>query len=243
MYDYLDELKQAEEPVRQAVDKTEEVLGELNAAESRSPGCERQPWEPSLWERWFRRRRARLKQAEGRALRGFLEGFRPLVLILYAAILVRLDPADDRGKKAKEGTQRKVAGIAESERSSAQVSYEPGCYYSRVGEAQNQEDKRRASYRQALFQLENVFENDGEYYAKAAREDPSLRGVRENEHTQHDLRKLIEKYGGITDDDLAEKPPSRGSLGKVVAEELASIGSFGRLIGRYITILRRGHAD
>ena len=43
MYDYLDELKQAEEPVRQAVDKTEEVLGELNAGSLDPQGAKGNP--------------------------------------------------------------------------------------------------------------------------------------------------------------------------------------------------------
>lgn len=229
-YDYLDELKQAEETARQAVDRAEEVLGKLSAEVTRAQRHgRRQPWEPYFWERWFRPRRARLKQAEGRALRDFLESFRPLVLILYAAILVRLNPTDKVGQEAKAEAQRKVSDIAKSKPPTALVSYDLACYYSRVGEVQERDEEKRASYRRALLQLENTFEEGGEFYAKAACDDPSLRGVREYEHTERDFRKLIEKYGDATKDDPAEKLPA--------------VGLIRRLIDKYMTTMKRNPTD
>ena len=101
------------------------------------------------------------QKKEDKALRNFLESFRPMATIMYAEILV--GTTDDKKKtKAKECIER-----VDFSKLTYRIHYNLACYYT------NASDNKKA-----LYHLKYALERGGEIIQWAQR-DPSLKGLRE----------------------------------------------------------------
>jgi hypothetical protein len=109
------------------------------------------------------------QKSEDKALTDFLESFKPMAVIIYAAILV------DNNKEEK--AKKQIESVHSSELS-YRGHYNMACYYSILGK-KNAENGQIEAYDHALRHLKYALERGGEI-VQWAQKDESLKGVRED---------------------------------------------------------------
>ncbi len=119
---------------------------------------------------------------ENKALKRYLESFKPMAVILYAGILVH---------KGKKEAEQLIESLKPFSKLSYRVRYSLACYYSVVGDKKEGEERANA-YKEALFHLNYALEREGDII-QWAKSDPSLLGIRQNEKTKDTFDKLTEK--------------------------------------------------
>ncbi|HEY9245254.1 MAG TPA: hypothetical protein VIO11_00255, partial [Candidatus Methanoperedens sp.] len=124
-----------------------------------------------------------LQKNENRMLKQYLITFRPMAVILYAGILVNL------GKDKEAGSL--IESLKPFSRLSYRVQYNLACYYSTAGDKIKSKE-RTTAYKNALLHLDYAFERGGDI-VEWAKNDPSLKGVREDEETKDLFERLAGK--------------------------------------------------
>jgi tetratricopeptide (TPR) repeat protein len=133
-------------------------------------------------------------------VKGVLETIQPIAEILYAGIVAGIPNSPNSGD-----AEERLSRIEANENLlnlSYRARYNLACYYARKGARAENETNKKAAYRRALQHLEYALERGGPL-VQWAREDPALKGLREDskikvedDKTAKDaFAELIKKYG------------------------------------------------
>jgi tetratricopeptide (TPR) repeat protein len=166
---------EADREVNKLLEKIYKTLGIENPAERSGPQEPSAPSTETEGEVSRPRGASNPTKEADKALKDFLRSILPLARLLWAGIQLEQDEVGQA--EAVVSSVEKNGGL------SYRTRYNLACFYSRRGEAEQEETRKKDAYDKALTNLQYALELDEGILGQWASDDPALRGLREDNKT------------------------------------------------------------